>query len=161
MKQIALEVRPFMCTIVPERREELTTEGGLDVVRARDSLKLLTEALQSKGILVSLFIDPDLTHVQAAAEVGARIVEFHTGRYCEAFDANHYEMELNALIEAATLCGRLGLEVNAGHGLTSKNVPPILKMPGLNELNIGHSLLADAVMVGLGPAVRAMKTLIS
>jgi pyridoxine 5-phosphate synthase len=163
MVSIALKLKPYMVTLVPERREELTTEGGLDVVGHLESITRATGQLQDAGIKVSLFIDPDLRQVEASLKAGAPIVEFHTGRYCEAFEAaggQVPQVELDALIESARQCVAMGIEVNAGHGLNYENVPPILAMPGLWELNIGHSLIAEAVFSGIGPAVKRMKDLI-
>jgi len=161
MVLIALDVKPYMVTLVPERREELTTEGGLDVITHLESLKRNCARLESAGIRVSLFIDATEAQVRASKESGAEIVEFHTGPYCEAFGTSAQNAKLNDLMEAAKLGVELGLEINAGHGLNYANVTPILAMPGLVELNIGHSLVAEAIMSGLGPAVRRMKDLIS
>ncbi|MBY0405546.1 MAG: pyridoxine 5'-phosphate synthase [Cyanobacteria bacterium] len=173
MVQIACKVKPYMVTIVPERREELTTEGGLDVIHGLKSLTYSIQTLKEAGILVSLFIDPDSRQVEASLQSGAQIVEFHTGKYCEAYEkqagkhgvtlpdqeATHLK-ELSLLIEAAKLCNQVGLEVNAGHGLNYHNVQPILLLPGLVELNIGHSIIAEAIFTGIGPAVQRMKALI-
>jgi pyridoxine 5-phosphate synthase len=161
MLGIALNLKPYMVTLVPERREEITTEGGLDVIRYLDDLKKTVEALEMNNIRVSLFIDPDIVQVEASYRTGATLIEFHTGKYCEAFDEGRHQPELDALIKAAQACIDLGIEVNAGHGLHYENVGPILQIPQLNELNIGHSLIAEAVFSGIGPAVRRMKDLIS
>lgn len=166
MVGIALKTAPYMCTIVPERREEITTEGGLDVVGQVQALQANTKTLQDAGILVSLFIDPDIDQIQATHQTGAKFLEFHTGRYCEAFAAHgldHAETqaELKKLIDGAALAVSLGIRVNAGHGLTFENVTPILAMPGLEELNIGHSLIGEAIFVGLAPVVQKMKALIA
>lgn len=162
MVAIVLKLKPYMVTLVPERREELTTEGGLDVAGHLTALTDSTTRLQAAGIRVSLFIDPASRQVEASRETGAQIVEFHTGRYCEAFEKlGHADAdELKALMEAAALCVGYGIEVNAGHGLNYENVAPILQMPGLVELNIGHSLVSEAIFTGIGPAVRKMKDLI-
>lgn len=162
MVAIALNLKPYMVTLVPERRQEITTEGGLDVVRAVEAITRTTQRLQDAGIPVSLFIAPDPAQIEAAAKTGAQIVEFHTGPYCEAFETLQAppEAQLTALLESAQTCVDLGIEVNAGHGLNFANVSPILQMPGLVELNIGHSLIGEAIFMGLGPAVAKMKALI-
>jgi pyridoxine 5-phosphate synthase len=158
MVAFALKIKPNYVTLVPERREELTTEGGLDVIRYQAQLKPSIEALQSAGIPVSLFIEPDLAHVETTASLGATTLEFHTGRYCDQFLAKeNTQPELDRLFFAAHKACELGIVVNAGHGLTCENVGPILPLPGLNELNIGHSIIANAVFVGLGNAVKQMK----
>jgi pyridoxine 5-phosphate synthase len=120
-----------------------------------------TAKLQEAGVRVSLFIEPSEVQIEASKKTGAQIVEFHTGRYCELFEENRYQQELDALLRSAKLCAEMGIEVNAGHGLNYENVQPILKMPGLNELNIGHSIICESVFTGLGFAVRRMKSLIS
>ncbi|MEB3287788.1 MAG: pyridoxine 5'-phosphate synthase [Vampirovibrionales bacterium] len=159
MLAIACHVKPYMCTLVPERREELTTEGGLDVVTNLSSLKPIIQGLQKSGIRVSLFIDGNLEQVEASKASAADIVEFHTGKYCDS-KGKSQQQELSKLIEAAGRCVSLGIEVNAGHGLNYDNVKPILAMPGLYELNIGHSIVSEALYVGFPAAVRRMKDLI-
>lgn len=160
MVEIATRVRPYSATIVPERREEITTEGGLDVLGQRESLHETVFRLQEAGILVSLFIDPDLMQVRAAKEVGADAVEIHTGSYCQAFRIGSHETEFGK-IRAAVAHGRnSGLRVYAGHGLDMRNIVPILTLPEVEEFNIGHSIVARAVFVGLGRAVREMADLI-
>lgn len=161
MVEIALSLKPYMVTLVPERRQELTTEGGLDVISNLDAIQKSTKRLQDSGIKVSLFIDADVKQVEAAKESKAWIVEFHTGPYCEAFGSNQQAEKLNLLMQSAALAVEFGIEVNAGHGLNYENVAPILALPGLVELNIGHSIVSEAVFTGLGPAVRRMKDLIS
>lgn len=160
MTGIACKLKPYMCTVVPERREELTTEGGLDVVTHIATLKPIIARLQDAGILVSLFIDPTIAQVEASKASGATIVEFHTGRYCE-HTGEARNVELQKLMKAAQLSVDLDIEVNAGHGLNYENVKPILALPQLNELNIGHSIVSEALFTGFGPAVRHMKDLIS
>lgn len=162
MVTIALQLKPYMVTLVPERREEVTTEGGLDVVRFESSIAENTKRLQDAGILVSLFITPELAQIEASQRTGAELIEFHTGPYCEAFyhQKTTPQAELKALLDGANICQALGLRVNAGHGLNVNNVQPILAMAGLEELNIGHSLMGDAIYMGLGEAVRRMKELI-
>jgi pyridoxine 5-phosphate synthase len=159
MQAIAQRLRPDMVTLVPERREEVTTEGGLDVRAQLPALTDLTGALQEVGIGVSLFVDPDPAQLEACRQAGARWVELHTGRYAEATWSRQAE-ELARLEEATALARELGLRVNAGHGLTYQNVEPIATIPGMEELNIGHTIVARALAVGLEQAVRQMKALI-
>jgi len=152
---VALDVKPDEVCMVPERREELTTEGGLDVAGQRDALAPVVARLRDAGISVSMFIDPDLRQVEASAEIGAPYVELHTGTYAEeSGDAQAHE--LARLIAAARRAHELGLRINAGHGLNLANVKPILTIPELDTLNIGHSIICHAVFVGLGQAVRDM-----
>lgn len=162
MVTIARDVLPYMVTLVPERREELTTEGGLDVAKQLTHLTKQVALLQEKNIMVSLFIGPDAQQIQAAQQTGAEAVEFHTGEYSHAFLSGpaHATYHLKNLIEAAKYAQEFGLEVNAGHGLTYDNVGPILQIPGLQELNIGHNIIAKAMFTGLGPAVQEMKALL-
>jgi len=161
MVSIALALKPYMVTLVPERRQELTTEGGLDVISHLEALRENTQKLQNAGIKVSLFIDADLAQVEASQKSGATIIELHTGPYCEAFGTQKQSEKLDLLMKAAAHAVQLGIEVNAGHGLNCENVVPVLDLPGLVELNIGHSIISDAVFSGLGPAVQRMKDLIS
>nr|AIA16043.1 Pyridoxal phosphate biosynthesis protein PdxJ [uncultured bacterium] len=161
MVAIALSLKPYMVTLVPERRQELTTEGGLDAIGNLKAIRENTKRLQDAGVKVSLFIDADLKQVEAAKETEALIVEFHTGPYCEAFGRPQQSEKLDLLMKSAAHAVALGIEVNAGHGLNCDNVTPILALPGLVELNIGHSIISEAVFTGLGPAVRRMKDLIS
>lgn len=160
MIAIALDLRPDYVTVVPEKREEVTTEGGLDVAGDLPKMTHLVEKLQGAGIPVSWFIDPDSTQIKAAAETGAQFIELHTGRYAEAKTEASREEELVALRKACESAIALNLRVNAGHGLTYYNVAPIARMPGMEELNIGHSIISRAVLVGLERAVREMKSLI-
>ncbi len=156
---IALEVRPDQVTLVPERREEITTEGGLDVAARASSIGGVVKRLQGAGIPVSLFIDPDTSQVTASAATGARMIELHTGRYCTAHekrDSPAMRSELAALVKVAGQAQSLGLVVNAGHGLNLRNVGPVGAIPGVHELNIGHSIIGRAVLVGLERAVREM-----
>jgi pyridoxine 5-phosphate synthase len=161
MVSIALSVKPYMVTLVPERRQELTTEGGLDVISHQASIRENTQRLQDAGIKVSLFIDADAAQVEASKATSAAIIEFHTGPYCEAFGSPQQQAKLDLLMQSAAQAVSLGIEVNAGHGLNYENVQPILSLPGLWELNIGHSLVSESVFTGLGPAVRRMKDLLS
>jgi pyridoxine 5-phosphate synthase len=161
MVSIALALKPYMVTLVPERRQELTTEGGLDVITNLKAIQESARRLQDAGIKVSLFIDGDIQQVEASKETEAMIIELHTGPYCEAFGTAKQAEKLDLLMKAADRAVNLGIEVNAGHGLNYENVTPILQLAGLWELNIGHSLVSEAVFSGLGPAVRRMKDLIS
>lgn len=163
MVNIALVIQPYMVTLVPERREELTTEGGLDVVRLRNQLSPVVNRLMDAGIRVSLFIEPDPAQIEAAHALGAPVVELHTGQYAEAFahDPALAQEALSRLQNGAARCNRLGLELNAGHGLTYENVGSIVRLPGLVELNIGHNIIAQSIFTGIGPAVAEMKRLLN
>jgi pyridoxine 5-phosphate synthase len=161
MVRTAYEVKPDMVTLVPERREELTTEGGLDAVGGRDSLRKIVKTLRDAEIQVSLFIDADLDQVKAAHRGEAQVVEFHTGRFCEARLASDRQRELERLVDASKAAARLGLVVAAGHGLHYQNVTTVASIAEVQELNIGHSIVARAVLVGLERAVREMKELIA
>jgi pyridoxine 5-phosphate synthase len=152
---VALDVQPDEACLVPERREELTTEGGLDVVAQQDELTRTVAQLASAGIRVSLFIDPDPRQVETAAAVGAPTIELHTGTFCDA-GGDAAQAELARLVRAAEQAHGLGLTVNAGHGINLANIGGILTMPHLDTLNIGHSIVARAVFVGLQDAVREM-----
>lgn len=154
MQTIALSVLPNACCLVPESRAERTTEGGLDVVSQKESLRRYIAPLQAAGIRVSLFVDPVMAQVEAAASIGAEIVELHTGRYAQQPNA----IELTALREAAALADSLALEVHAGHGLTYDNVGVIAAIPQLVELNIGHFLISEAVFSGLETVIRHMRS---
>lgn len=160
MQAIAMNLCPYSCCIVPEKRQELTTEGGLDVVQNKTRIKELIEALHSKNIIVSLFIDPDKKQVETAAEIGSDYIELHTGSFSNAFKTENELNEFNKLKEAAEYAQSLGLKVNAGHGLNYENVSLMNKIEGLCELNIGHSIVSRAVFVGLEMAVREMIELI-
>lgn len=155
----ALKIRPQDACLVPERREEVTTEGGLDVVRHFDRVKAFTSALASEGIRVSLFIDPERDQLDAAKALGAAVVELHTGRYADAEQAEQQQAELARIVEATRHGTSIGLTVHAGHGLNYHNVLPVAAIPGLRELNIGHAIVAHAVFVGFERAVREMKAL--
>lgn len=156
MVKVAYEYKPDVVTLVPERREELTTEGGLDANGKKDDLKKIVKSLKEAEIPVSLFIDPDLEQVRASHRADASIVEFHTGRYCEARDERERENELTRIIAAAKAARKLGLQVAAGHGLHYTNVRPIARIEEIGELNIGHAIVARAVLVGFERAVREM-----
>ena len=160
MLAIAAEVRPADCCFVPERRQEITTEGGLDVAAQAARVRDATAHLRQAGVRVALFIDPDPRQVEAAAHAGAPVVELHTGAYAEAA-GSHQATELERLRAAARLGASLGLEVHAGHGLNYRNVRPVAALPEIVELNIGHALIAHALYVGLAAAVREMKALMA
>jgi pyridoxine 5-phosphate synthase len=160
MVKIAYELRPDEVTLVPERREELTTEGGLDVVRGREAISRIVKTLRDADVLVSLFVDPDPDQVKAAVRVEAQAVEIHTGRYCDARLAADRRRELARVVDAAKAASKLGLQVAAGHGLHYRNVQPIVAIREIEELNIGHSIVARAVLVGMERAVREMKELL-
>jgi pyridoxine 5-phosphate synthase len=157
---IALRVKPDDVCIVPEKRQELTTEGGLDVRGQKRQITAVIKKLKSKNINVSLFINPDLKQVIAAKETGADCVELHTGAYAKYFGTDKAKTELKRIKEASKLAVSLGLVLNAGHGLDYRNVKPVAMIPGMNELNIGFSIIERAVFVGIKKAVREMKKLI-
>ncbi len=162
MVEIAAQLRPASVCIVPEKREELTTEGGLAVAGALPSLAQTVDRLQSLGVEVSLFIDPNPAQVAAAAKTKARAVELHTGDFAEAFKTNpsDAEREIRRISTAASQGNQLSLKVNAGHGLNYQNIAHIRKVPHLAELNIGHSIVSRSIVVGLGAAVREMLRLL-
>ena len=159
MIAIATRVRPADCCLVPERREELTTEGGLDVRGNRARIADCCARLAGVGVRVSLFIDPDPAQVEAAAAVKAPVIEIHTGHYADAPDDARAEEELGRVARAVQQGLDLGLHVNAGHGLNYHNVQPIAALAGVSELNIGHAIIARALFTGLAEAVREMKRL--
>jgi pyridoxine 5-phosphate synthase len=156
MVRIAVDVGPDRVTLVPERREERTTEGGLDVAGRKGRLREVVDALHEAGIAVSMFIEPDLRQIDASLAVGADAVELHTGRYCDAADADDRNHEFEAIEEAARYAAEMGLEVAAGHGLDYTNVEPIAAIEEIEELNIGHSIIARAILRGLEEAVGEM-----
>lgn len=159
--RLAEEIKPEYCCIVPEKREELTTEGGLEVVAQQKYIKEVCSRLSKVGIKVSLFIDPDEHQIDAAKICGASAVEIHTGHYSHSKTDYDKKQELERIIFAADYAHTLGLVVNAGHGLTIYNVQPVAAIPVVNELNIGHSIISRAVLIGLFEAVKEMKTLIT
>ena len=159
MVDIACQIVPDQVTLVPENREEVTTEGGLDVVRYKKDLVKTIGKLQDAGITVSLFIDPEPAQIETAASLSVPAVELHTGAYANAVKSAHKELQL--LAQAATFVHQAGLILNAGHGLTYRNVTPIAQLEGMEELNIGHSIVGRAVFVGMTEAVREMKNLIT
>ena len=153
----ARQIKPEMATLVPEKRQELTTEGGLDIVTKRTSVRSAVKALQQAGIVVSLFIDPDPRQVQAAKETaGADYIEIHTGSFAEAKTPLRQKQELQRILRAAALASRLGLGVNAGHGLNYTNIKKLLGVAEIEEFSIGHSIVARALMVGMRQAVKDM-----
>jgi pyridoxine 5-phosphate synthase len=159
MVKIAMDVQPQACCLVPEKRAELTTEGGLDVNAALPKIKAACQQLATINTEVSLFIDPDKLQIDAAVEAGAPVIELHTGTYADAKTIIEQGVELQRIKKAAAYACSQGLQVNAGHGLTYHNVEEIAKIPEVIELNIGHSIIARAVLSGLPEAVREMKTL--
>jgi len=157
---IACEARPYQVTLVPELREEVTTEGGLDVVGNPSRVAATVRRLQDAGIVVSLFLDPDSAQIEAGIRAGATEVELHTGAYASASATYSAEEQLTTLLSAGQQICEAGLTLHAGHGLTYRNVGPVAAIPGMCELNIGHSIISRAIMVGLERAVRDMKRLI-
>jgi pyridoxine 5-phosphate synthase len=161
MVRLAQKHKPDIVTLVPEKREELTTEGGLDVLKKRKSLKKTAKELRSAGIIVSMFVDPHPGQIAASGEeVGADYVEIHTGAYCDAKSAAEQEEELQKIIEAVEAASRLGLGINAGHGLDYRNIKKLISLKEIEEFSIGHSIVARAVIVGMEQAVREMLRII-
>jgi pyridoxine 5-phosphate synthase len=158
--KMALDVVPDQATLVPEKREEVTTEGGLDVVSGRSPIAETTKRLKDVGIIVSLFIDAEESQIEASADVGAEFIEFHTGPYANARAEKEVLRELDRLIKGAQLALDNGLRVNAGHGLNYRNVVSMHRLPGIEEVNIGHSIISRAVFVGIERAVRDMVLLL-
>ncbi len=159
MVTIASRVRPFACCLVPEKREELTTEGGLDVVGQFERIRSASQRLLDVGTEVSLFIDAEVRQIEAAVKTGAPVIELHTGHYADALTPEARDTELQRLTQAAFLAAQMGLRVNAGHGLHYHNVDAIARIPVIRELNIGHAIIARALFSGLDQAVREMKAL--
>jgi pyridoxine 5-phosphate synthase len=160
MLEIATKILPEDCCLVPEKRQELTTEGGLDVLSQLGRIKEVCSELSTNNIKASLFIDPDNYQIEAAVECGAPIIEIHTGHYADASSAAEMQKELQKISEACAYAHSLGLQVNAGHGLTLENTKPIAEINSVVELNIGHSIISRALFVGLGAATSEMKQLI-
>lgn len=160
MVAFAKEIQPHHVCFVPEKRQEVTTEGGLDVVGHFEDVKKATQALAAIGCEVSLFIDADFAQIDAAIACGAPTIELHTGAYADAEDEAAQQLELDRIIKGAAYAASKGLIVNAGHGLNLHNVTPIAAIPHIHELNIGHSIIADAVFIGLAQAVQEMKAAI-
>jgi pyridoxine 5-phosphate synthase len=161
MIELACRVRPDDVCLVPERRAEVTTEGGLDVAGNLESVRGASRLLENAGIRVSLFIDPDRAQIDAALAAGVPVIELHTGRYADAPDGERAFRELQHVREAACYATAKGLHVNAGHGLNYDNVKPVAAIPEIRELNIGHAIVARALFVGIGGAVREMKALMA
>ena len=159
--EIACRIKPDQATLVPERREEVTTEGGLDVAGQRDRVAAVVRRLQDAGISVALFLDPALAQIEAAAELGADAVELHTGQYALAAPGEKRDRELATLLAASDKIRNGPMALHAGHGLTYHNVKPIAAIDEMHELNIGHSIVARAIMVGFRQAVQEMKSLMS
>ena len=160
MLSFAEKIRPEFCCLVPEKREELTTEGGLDVKGQLPRVKESCQQLSEAGIRVSLFIDADEDQIQAAADTGASYIEIHTGHYADAIDEKSALAELKKIISSVEFANNIGLKVNAGHGLSYNNVSQVAAIPNILELNIGHSIISRAVLTGLAEAVSEMKKLI-
>ena len=162
MQAIALATAPHACCLVPEKRQEVTTEGGLDVVADLPRLTEYVGALNEAGIRVSMFIGHDPAQIEASAQIGAAVIELHTGHYCDLHYAGRFaerDLELEALAAGAAYANSLGLEVHAGHGLTFETVSPVAAMPEIRELNIGHFLIGEAVFIGLEGAIGQMRAL--
>lgn len=162
MLAIALAFKPHAACLVPERREERTTEGGLDVARQHNLVAPIVSKLRDAGVRVSLFIEPDPVQIAVAEALGAPVVELHTGAYCEAIAADHHadaRRHLDRLMRAAELGAARGLEIHAGHGITFDSVGPVAAIPAVRELNIGHFLIGEAIFIGLEAAIRRMRTL--
>lgn len=160
IQKIALDLLPYSVCLVPEKRQEITTEGGLDVLGQKEYLKDFIKPLKEAGILVSMFIDADLAQIKASAEIGADYIEMHTGCFASAFEKGDYSKELEKLKTAAKYAQSLNLKVNAGHGLNYENVGLMKEIEGLCELNIGHSIISKALFVGLSDAIKEMLELI-
>ena len=162
MQEICLKVLPFACCIVPEKREELTTEGGLDVIKNSKKLRKLVSTLISKGIRVSLFVDPCQHQIRESQKIGTNAVEIHTGQYADAFEADkNFKHELKKIKIAAELAFKLGLECHAGHGLNFKNVLNITRIEEITELNIGHFIISQSIFDGLEMTVKKFKNILS
>ncbi len=157
---IAIDIKPDLVTLVPEKRKELTTEGGLDIVGNEKKLKKSIEKMTKAGIPVSIFIDPDASQIEAAVAVGATFIELHTGRYCDAVTDEEQSREFRLIEQSAELGFEAGLRVNAGHGLDYRNTAMIAALPTIEELSIGHAVISRAVLVGLDQAVREMLDII-
>ncbi|MEA3545723.1 MAG: pyridoxine 5'-phosphate synthase [Thermodesulfobacteriota bacterium] len=160
MVAIALKTLPDSVTLVPEGRHELTTEGGLDVILLQSTLKQQIALMQQAGIIVSLFIEPDIEQIKASHKAGADYMEIHTGMYCEVKTDTERGEQLRRIELAISLARKLGLGINAGHGLDYRNIVPVVALPGIEEFNIGHSIVARAALVGMERAVREMLTLL-
>lgn len=160
MVKIALNVKPEMVTLVPEKRAELTTEGGLDLLAHKDRLSRTIKLLRDGGVTVSLFINPEINHVKAAKKIGTDYVEIHTGRYADASNKRMEDEEFGKIVDAVKAAGKLKLGINAGHGLNYLNIKKVARIPEIEEFSIGHGIIARAVFVGLDRAVREMVELV-
>jgi len=160
MVKLAATYKPHSVTLVPERREEISTEGGLDVILNQSHLKRIVGALRESGLSVSIFVDPDFDQIKSVTKVDAGVIEINTGKYADAKSEELRSLELNKVVNAARAGHKLGLRVAAGHGLTYINVAPVVSIPEIEELNIGHSIVARAALVGFERAVREMKALL-
>ncbi len=158
--QKALEVVPYQATLVPEKRMELTTEGGLDVIKYFSEIKNVVQELKKKGILVSLFIDPDIKQIEKGWQTGAPMIEIHTGNFANSFITGPFDQERNKIMESTKAAKKIGFEVAAGHGLNYQNIFYMADIPEIIEFNIGHSIISRAVFTGLGNAVREMRNAI-
>jgi pyridoxine 5-phosphate synthase len=161
MVKIALQIKPELVTLVPEKRLELTTEGGLDVIGHYENLQKVTATLRDGGIVVSFFIDPIPEQIKTAHKIHADTIEIHTGKYANARSEKERKAEAEVIVNAAKLAAKLGLGVNAGHGLNYTNITPLARIPEIEEFNIGHSIVARAVLVGMEKAIREMKQLLT
>ena len=159
MLDLALKIKPDMITLVPEKREEITTEGGLDIVANKEKLKIFVDKIQSAGIPISLFVDPIFSQLEASSNISVRWVELHTGTYALSSWKNQ-ALEFSKIKEGVIKARNLGLRVNAGHGLTYQNVEPIASIQGIEELNIGHTIISRALAIGIQEAVKEMKEII-
>lgn len=159
MINFAKKVKPQDCCLVPEKREELTTEGGLDIISNETAIRKACDELHESDVIVSLFIDPDLKQLDAALRCNVKVIEIHTGQYAEAIERSHKAQELERIKIMAKAAKEAGLQVNAGHGLHYKNVQEIAAIPEITELNIGHSIIAEAIFIGIPAAVTAMREL--
>ncbi|OGW75320.1 MAG: pyridoxine 5'-phosphate synthase [Omnitrophica bacterium RBG_13_46_9] len=157
---IALDVKPDQVTLVPEKREELTTEGGLDVVSQRSGIKRILKVMERSGIATSIFIDPDIRQIRASREIGAGMIELHTGSYANAKNRTQLRRRYLSLKKCAEVAKDLGLKVFAGHGLNYENIKPLVRIDAIEEYNIGHSIVSRAIFVGLARAVKDMKALL-
>jgi len=157
--EIAHRIVPYTVCLVPENRQEITTEGGLNVSVQKDGLKKVVDGMHEKGIKVSMFVDPDIEQIHASAEIGADSVELHTGAYANA-EGEKVVKELERLYEAGKVANQLGLALHAGHGLTVRNLEPVARIPGLKEVNIGHDIIARAIFIGLDSAVKEIRAIL-
>lgn len=161
MVKVALKYKPDLCTLVPETADEITTTGGLDVLMYSDKVGDVASNLQAAGLEISVFVDPDQSQIRACHKLGIKAVEINTGKYAETWNQKGVEKELEKIRKAATYAKKMDFTVLAGHGLTYQNVHPIVEIPEIEELNIGHSIVANATFIGMNEAVRRMKQLIS